>query len=90
MKQLKEIPKFKDEDEERVFWDTHEIFDYLDPKKFVETAPPMIPRTIHVSVPIEMEREVELLSKERKVSIEEMSLLLLAAGLKQQHLHSRL
>ncbi|HEY3876139.1 MAG TPA: CopG family antitoxin [Candidatus Kapabacteria bacterium] len=88
MKQLKEIPKFKTEDEEREFWDSVDnIFDYLDPAKFVETDPPMVPKTISMSVPVEVEREVRRLSQERKVSIEEMARQLLAAGLQQQRPH---
>ncbi len=30
MKKLKKIPKFKNEDEEREFWDTHSAVDYFD------------------------------------------------------------
>ncbi|MBN4075901.1 MAG: hypothetical protein COA71_00795 [SAR86 cluster bacterium] len=30
MNKLKEIPKFKTEDEERSFWETHDSTDYLD------------------------------------------------------------
>lgn len=30
MKKLKKIPKFKNEDEEREFWDTHSSVDYFD------------------------------------------------------------
>jgi predicted DNA binding CopG/RHH family protein len=30
MKNLKEIPKFKDEDEEREFWATHDSTEYVD------------------------------------------------------------
>ncbi len=29
-KKLKKIPKFKTEDEERKFWDTHSSMDYID------------------------------------------------------------
>ena len=30
MKKLKKLPKFKNEDEERKFWDTHSSVDYFD------------------------------------------------------------
>jgi len=30
MKKLKKIPVFKNEDEERDFWDTHDTTEYLD------------------------------------------------------------
>ena len=89
MKQLKEIPKFKTEDEEREFWDNAEIFDYLDPAKFVETAPPMVPKTKDVMLQnllADMTPEVERLSREKKMSIEEMVRQLIAAGIKQQRI----
>ncbi|MBI2049550.1 BrnA antitoxin family protein [Candidatus Roizmanbacteria bacterium] len=35
-KQIKKIPRFKSEDEEREFWDTHDLTDYLDHFKPVE------------------------------------------------------
>ena len=30
MPKKKQIPKFKNEDEERVFWDTHDSTEYID------------------------------------------------------------
>jgi len=33
MKKLKKIPVFKNEDEERDFWDTHDLTDYFDMSK---------------------------------------------------------
>lgn len=30
MKKIKKIPKFKSEDEERNFWDSHDLTDYFD------------------------------------------------------------
>lgn len=33
MKKLKKIPAFKSEDEERDFWDTHDLTDYFDMSK---------------------------------------------------------
>ena len=32
---IKVIPKFKNEDEERVFWDKHSFLDYVDLKKVI-------------------------------------------------------
>ncbi len=34
-KQLKKLPKFKNEDEERKFWDTHDSTDYVDWSKAI-------------------------------------------------------
>jgi hypothetical protein len=82
MSKLKKIPEFKNEDEEREFWGSVDnIFDYFDPEGFKRVPAPMVPRTLSMSVPVEMEREVERLSQERKVSIEEMVRQLVAAGL---------
>jgi hypothetical protein len=39
MKKLKEIPNFKNEDEEREFWATHSFLDYLDLSKVQKVAP---------------------------------------------------
>lgn len=36
MKKLKTIPKFKNEDEERNFWDTHDTTEYFDTSRPVE------------------------------------------------------
>ncbi len=89
MKQLKEIPKFNTEEEEQKFWDNAEIFDYLDPAKFVETAPPMVPKTKDVvlhQVLAGMSTQVERLSREQKMSVEEMVRQLVAVGLQQRGL----
>ena len=36
MKQIKKIPKFKNEDEERAFWVSHDTTDYFDTAKAVK------------------------------------------------------
>jgi len=89
MKKLKEIPKFQNEDEEFEFWSTHSFSDYLDPKKWKQVAPPMTPKThdaVFLRMPHKMSLEVERLSKEKHVTVEEIARELLAAGLKQQRL----
>jgi hypothetical protein len=87
MKKLKPIPDFKTEDEEFEFWSSVDnIFDYLDPDKFVLKDPPMVPKTLSFSAPADMELEVKRLSKEQKVEVGEMVRQLVAAGLKQQGL----
>jgi predicted DNA binding CopG/RHH family protein len=51
MSKLKKIPEFKTEDEERVFWDTHDSADYVDWKK-AKTAsfPNLKPSTKTISL----------------------------------------
>ena len=90
MKQFKEIPKFKSEGEEREFWaNVEDVFDYLDPEKFVLQDPPMVPKTpgLHdIMLTPELEREVVRLSKDRNVNMREMLRQLVTAGLQQQRI----
>ena len=82
MKQLQEIPKFANEDEEREFWSTHSFTDYIDPKSWKRGAPSAEASEAAVRrVLADMTLEVERLSREKKTSIEEMVRLLVAAGL---------
>lgn len=51
MKKLKSIPKFKNEDEERDFWDTHDLTDYFDMSKAEEVVfPNLKPSTETISL----------------------------------------
>jgi hypothetical protein len=87
MSKLKEIPTFKNEDEEREFWANNSFTDYLDPKNFKRIPAPMTPKThdaIFLRMTHTMSSEVERLSKEKKISVEEMIRQLLSAGLSQQ------
>lgn len=50
-KNLKPIPKFKNEDEERDFWDTHDLTDYFDVSKAEEVIfPNLKPSTKTISI----------------------------------------
>ena len=89
MKKLKAIPEFKTEDEEFEFWSTHDFTDYIDSKSWKRVPAPMVPMTKGlrgIEMSPEITREVERLSRERKMSMQEIVLQLLAAGLKQQGL----
>lgn len=46
MKKLKTIPKFKNEDEEAKFWNTHSSIDYIDWSKAVEVEFPNLKLSI--------------------------------------------
>ncbi len=51
MKKLKQIPKFKNEDQERDFWDTHDFTDYFDMSKAQEVIfPNLKPSTQSISL----------------------------------------
>jgi len=87
MKKLKELPKFKNEDEERDFWSTHSFLDYYDIKKFKRMPPLVASKDVVLHQMLAgMTEQVERLSREKKMSVEEMVRQLVAAGLKQQGL----
>lgn len=67
---LKPIPEFKDEDEEREFWATHDSTDYIDwsggQRVMFSNLKPTT-RTISVRMPESMLAELRLLANKRDV-----------------------
>ncbi len=89
MSKLKPIPEFKNEDEEFEFWSAADSTEYLDPAGWHRVPPPMIKKseeTVFVTMPHSLTEQVERLSRERKLSVEETVRQLVAAALKQQGL----
>jgi hypothetical protein len=88
-KELTAIPEFKTEDEEFEFWSTADSTEYLDPAGWRRVPPPMIAGnddTVFLRMPRALTEEIEQLSREKKMSVEEMVRQLVAAGLKQHGL----
>jgi len=57
MKKFKEIPKFKSEEEERLFWETHDTVDYFDVSKAKRVTFPNLKKstkTISLRLPADM------------------------------------
>lgn len=70
VKKYKRIPRFKNEDEEREFWATHDVTDFVDPKSarrvyFPNLKPTL--RTISVRVPEYLIWELKTLANERDI-----------------------
>jgi len=88
VKELKPIPEFKSEDEEFEFWSTIDnVFDYVDADSFTRVPPLAASKDFVLHQLLAgMTDQVERLSRERKLTIEEMVRQLVAAGLKQQGL----
>ena len=66
----KHIPKFKNEDQERNFWASHDSTDYLDWSKAERvTLPNLKPsvKTISLRLPESMLEEIKLLANKRDV-----------------------
>ncbi len=69
-KKLKEIPKFKTEDEERKFWTTHDSTDYFDWDKAERVVFPnlkMTTRTISLRLTASMLDRLKLAANKRDV-----------------------
>ena len=57
MKKLKKIPEFKNEEEERLFWETHDTGDYFDLENAKEVKFPNLKKTtksISIRLPVDM------------------------------------
>jgi predicted DNA binding CopG/RHH family protein len=66
----KKIPKFKNEDEERIFWQKHDSADYLDWSDAEETILPKLKpstRSISLRLPESMIEELKVLANKRDV-----------------------
>ncbi len=69
-KKLKEIPKFKNEDEEREFWGTHDSTDYFDWDKAEVAVFPNLKlstKTISLRLPVWMLDNLKVAANKRDV-----------------------
>ena len=67
---LKQIPEFKDEDEEREFWAEHDSTEYLDWDQAKRAAFPKLKpstKTISLRMPESMLNEIRVLANKRDV-----------------------
>lgn len=70
MKMKKAIPKFKNEDDEREFWASHDSTEYVDWKKARRLVMPNLKptmKTISLRIPETMLAELKLLANKRDV-----------------------
>ena len=83
----KRIPKFKNEDEEREFWATHDSTDYIDwnkgKKVVLSKLKPSI-KTISLRLPESMLEELKLLANKRDVPYQSLLKIFLAERIKEE------
>ena len=87
MPRKKQIPKFKNEDEERAFWDTHDSTEYVDWAKGKRvTLSNLKPstRTISIRMPETMLEQLKLLANKRDVPYQSLLKLFLAERISQE------
>ena len=87
MNQLKKIPKFKTEAEERDFWATHDSTEYVDWSKaqrgvFHNLKPTY--RSISLRLPIHMLEEIKLLANKKDVPYQSLMKVFLAEKVKEE------
>lgn len=81
MKKLKQIPKFKNEDQERDFWDTHDFTDYFDMSKAREVIFPNLKlstKSISLRLPQSLLAQIKQLANKRDVPYQSLMKLFLA------------
>jgi len=86
----KRIPKFRNEDEEREFWASHDSTDYIDWSEAKEVIMPNLKptlKTISIRLPEIMLEELKLIANKRDVPYQSLMKIFLAERVKQE-LHS--
>jgi len=87
---MKKLPKFKNEDEEREFWATHDSTEYVDWKKASLVVMPKLKpslKTISLRLPETMLAELKLLANKRDVPYQSLLKIFLAERISKE-LHS--
>jgi len=83
----KKIPKFKNEDEERAFWATHDSTEYINWKQAkrvtLSNLKPSV-KTISLRLPESMLEELKLLANKKDVPYQSLLKIFLAERLKQE------
>lgn len=87
MKQIKRIPKFKNEDEEREFWTTHDTTEYLESFEPVDLYFPNLKpttKTISIRLPESMIIQLKKLANKRDVPYQSLLKILLGEKLREE------
>ncbi|MFH1488112.1 MAG: BrnA antitoxin family protein [Pseudomonadota bacterium] len=89
MKKVKKktIPEFRNEDEEREFWASHDSTDYLDWSAAKEVLMPNLKptlKTISIRLPEMMIEELKLLANKRDVPYQSLMKMFLAERVEQE------
>ncbi|MDP2854643.1 MAG: BrnA antitoxin family protein [Smithellaceae bacterium] len=81
MSSIKKIPKFKNEDEERTFWATHDSTEYINWKKakkvMLSNLKPSV-KSISLRLPESMIEELKLLANKKDVPYQSLLKIFLA------------
>ena len=84
MKTTKTIPTFKDENEEREFWESNDILDYIDTSKVKKVRFPNLKKTtksISIRLPVDMIDALKVKANSMDVPYQSLIKMLLNEGL---------
>jgi len=85
MKRTKTIPIFKNEEEERLFWETHDSTDYVDLSKAKSVRFPNLKKTtksISIRLPVDMIDALKVKANSMDVPYQSLIKMILSEGLK--------
>jgi len=83
----KRVPKFKNEDEEREFWVTHDSMEFVDWKKAKRAVLPNLKpsiKTISLRLPESMLEELKLLANKRDVPYQSLLKIFLSERIQKE------
>jgi predicted DNA binding CopG/RHH family protein len=92
MKPTKTIPTFKDENEEREFWENNDIIDYLDTSKARRVRFPNLKKTtksISIRLPVDMLNELKVRANSMDIPYQSFIKILLQEGLMKRDIGVR-
>ncbi len=84
---MKKIPKFKNEDQERVFWKEADSSEYIDWKKAKKVVLPYLKpsvKTISLRLPESMLEEIKLLANKRDVPYQSLMKIFLSERIEKE------
>ncbi len=87
MKNLKKIPKFKNEEEERRFWATHDSTEYIDYSKGKKVIFPNLKpstRTISIRLPESLFEHLKAMANKRDVPYQSLLKILLTEKVEEE------
>ena len=87
MKNLKKIPDFKNEQEEREFWNTHDSTEYIDWSKAEKTIFPNLKPTtesISLRLPVSLLARIKELANEKDVPYQSLMKVFLSERVNQE------
>lgn len=85
MKNLKELPKFKNESEESTFWDEHDTTEYFDMQNIKSVRFPNLKKTtksISLRLPVDMIEELKVKANAMDVPYQSLIKMFLTNALK--------